>query len=53
VLAGKAKFTAEEQAGYDLFRGKAQCTPVTVMAGLAKIPCSPILPPAISACLPI
>ena len=25
VLAGKAKFTAEEQAGYDLFRGKAQC----------------------------
>jgi len=25
VLAGKAKFTAEEQAGYDVFRGKAQC----------------------------
>jgi len=25
VLAGKAKFPAEEQAGYDLFRGKAQC----------------------------
>jgi cytochrome c peroxidase len=25
VLAGKTKFTAEEQAGYDLFRGKAQC----------------------------
>jgi cytochrome c peroxidase len=25
VLAGKAQFTAQEQAGYDLFRGKAQC----------------------------
>src|SRR5437762_3539374 len=25
VLAGKAKFTPQEQAGYDLFRGKAQC----------------------------
>jgi cytochrome c peroxidase len=25
VLAGKAKFTAREQLGYDLFRGKAQC----------------------------
>ena len=25
VLAGKAKLTAQEQAGYDLFRGKAQC----------------------------
>src|SRR4029077_6045962 len=25
VLAGKAKFTTQEQAGYDLFRGKAQC----------------------------
>ncbi len=25
VLAGKAKFTAQEQQGYDLFRGKAQC----------------------------
>lgn len=25
VQAGKAKFTPEEQAGYDLFRGKAQC----------------------------
>jgi cytochrome c peroxidase len=25
VLAGKAKFTPQEQTGYDLFRGKAQC----------------------------
>ncbi len=25
VLAGKAQFTAAEQAGYDLFRGKARC----------------------------
>jgi cytochrome c peroxidase len=25
VQAGKVKFTAEEQAGYDLFRGKANC----------------------------
>src|SRR5258708_4577271 len=25
VLAGKAKFTPQEQAGYDLFRGKALC----------------------------
>jgi cytochrome c peroxidase len=25
VLAGKAQFTKQEQAGYDLFRGKAQC----------------------------
>jgi cytochrome c peroxidase len=25
MLAGTAKFTAQEQAGYDLFRGKAQC----------------------------
>jgi cytochrome c peroxidase len=25
VLAGKAQFTPEEQLGYDLFRGKAQC----------------------------
>lgn len=25
VLAGAAKFTAQEQAGYELFRGKAQC----------------------------
>src|SRR6266404_2913578 len=25
VLAGKAKFTPQEQAGYDLFRGTAQC----------------------------
>src|ERR1700724_465068 len=25
VLASKAQFTAQEQAGYELFRGKAQC----------------------------
>jgi cytochrome c peroxidase len=25
MLAGKAQFTAQEQAGYDLFRGKGQC----------------------------
>src|SRR5256886_2542676 len=25
VLAGKAQFTPQEQAGYELFRGKAQC----------------------------
>src|SRR6185295_14602718 len=25
VLAGKAQFTTQEQAGYDLFRGKAKC----------------------------
>src|ERR1700716_2175777 len=25
TLAGKAQFTAQEQAGYDLFRGRAQC----------------------------
>ena len=25
VLAGKAQLSAQEQAGYDLFRGKAQC----------------------------
>ena len=25
VLAGKAQFTPQEKAGYDLFRGKAQC----------------------------
>lgn len=25
VLAGKAKFTPQEETGYDLFRGKAQC----------------------------
>jgi cytochrome c peroxidase len=25
VLAGRAKFTTQEKAGYDLFRGKAQC----------------------------
>ena len=25
VLAGKAKFTPQQQTGYDLFRGKAQC----------------------------
>jgi cytochrome c peroxidase len=25
VLAGKAQFTLQEQAGYDLFRGKAKC----------------------------
>src|SRR6202007_792601 len=25
VLAGKAKLTPQEQTGYDLFRGKAQC----------------------------
>lgn len=25
VLAGKAQFTQQQQAGYDLFRGKAQC----------------------------
>src|ERR1700720_1807028 len=24
-VAGKAQFTTQEQAGYDLFRGKAQC----------------------------
>src|SRR5258706_1475027 len=27
VLAGKAQFTPQEQQGYDLFRGKAQCNP--------------------------
>jgi cytochrome c peroxidase len=32
VLAGKAQFTAQEQAGYALFRGKAQCTMVTSRA---------------------
>jgi cytochrome c peroxidase len=26
VQAGKAKFTADEQAGFDLFRGKAKCS---------------------------
>jgi cytochrome c peroxidase len=25
VMAGKAQFTSQEQAGYDLFRGKAKC----------------------------
>src|SRR4030088_1431060 len=25
VLAGKAQFTTQEQAGYDLFRGEAHC----------------------------
>jgi cytochrome c peroxidase len=25
ILAGKAQFTTQEKAGYDLFRGKAQC----------------------------
>jgi cytochrome c peroxidase len=25
MLAGKVKFTAQEQAGYDLFKGKGQC----------------------------
>src|SRR6267154_5616379 len=25
VLTGKAQFTAQEQAGYDVFRGKAKC----------------------------
>src|SRR5260370_38558713 len=25
VLAGKAQLSPQEQAGYDLFRGKAQC----------------------------
>ena len=25
MLAGKAQFTTQEQAGYDLFRGNEQC----------------------------
>jgi cytochrome c peroxidase len=25
VLAGKAQFTSQEQAGYEVFRGKAKC----------------------------
>jgi cytochrome c peroxidase len=45
VMAGKAQFTPQEQAGYALFRGKAQCT---AAAALAKIRCSPILRRAIS-----
>jgi cytochrome c peroxidase len=49
VLAGKAQFTKQEQAGYDLFRGQANATPVTVMAGRARTRCSLILPPAILA----
>jgi len=34
VLAGKAQFTPQEQAGYDLFRGKAQCNPRQSAAAL-------------------
>ena len=37
VLAGKAQFTAQEQQGYDLFRGKAQATIVTATADRARI----------------
>jgi len=43
VLAGKAQFTPQEQAGYDLFRGKAQCNACHRDGG----------PPAISAPRPI
>ena len=38
VLAGKAQFTAQEQAGYDLFRGKAQCSACHSEAGPGKAP---------------
>ena len=53
VLAGKAKFTPQEQTGYDVFRGKRNAIPVTAMAGPAKTRCSPTLPRAISGHLPI
>jgi cytochrome c peroxidase len=38
VLAGKAQFTAQEQAGYDLFRGKAQCSACHRDDGPGKAP---------------
>jgi cytochrome c peroxidase len=48
VLAGKAQFTPQEQAGYDLFRGKAKCNACHVTAGRARTPCSPTSLPATS-----
>ena len=53
VLAKKAQFTPQEQAGYDLFRGKAQCNACHRDGGPAKIRCSPTSPPAISEPPPI
>jgi cytochrome c peroxidase len=38
VLAGKARFTAQEKAGYDLFRGKAQCNACHSDAGTGNRP---------------
>ena len=53
VLAGKAQFTAQEQAGYDLSAARHNATPVTATAGRARSRCSPISRPAISELPPI
>jgi cytochrome c peroxidase len=38
MLAGKVKFTAQEQAGYDLFKGKGQCNACHRDGGPAEDP---------------
>src|SRR6202040_827493 len=40
VLAGKAQFTTQEQAGYDLFRGRAQCNACLRGGGRGRYPWS-------------
>jgi cytochrome c peroxidase len=37
VQAGKARFTADEQAGFDLFRGKAKCTACHTESGKSPL----------------
>src|ERR1700682_3040717 len=53
VLAGKAQLSPQEQAGYALFRGKAQCNACHRDGGPGEDRCSPISPPAISELPPI
>jgi cytochrome c peroxidase len=54
VIAKDDKFTAQEQLGYDLFRGKARrdATSVIATADPARSRCSPISPRATSAFQP-
>jgi cytochrome c peroxidase len=53
VLAGKAQLSAQEQAGYDLFRGKAQCNACHRDGGPGEDPLFTDSPPAISEFPPI
>jgi cytochrome c peroxidase len=48
VLAKKAQFTPQEQQGYALFRGKAQCNACHRDGGPGEDPPSPTSPPATS-----